>query len=97
MNKYKARNRLKAAAIFSLYLIGLGTSAVIPATAKLAAAFPGHDYNLISTIPTLAMIPGIIMAGYMGGKRLKYRTLAVAACILYLVGGIAPVFLDNFT
>lgn len=84
------------AAILSLYFIGAGTSAINPAMAKLADEFSRYDYTLIATIPPLFMVPGIMITGFTAERYIKYRTLAGISCILYLIGGVTPVFLSSF-
>lgn len=87
---------LNIIAIFSLYFIGSGISAISPVMAKIAHEFSGFDYVLIATIPPLMMVPGIFISGIAAGRIVKYRTLALISCILYLVGGTLPVFVSDF-
>jgi len=88
---------LSAAAILSLSLIAMGVTAVTPAMATLAQHFAGKDVSWISTLPTLFVVIATIVAGSLMGKGVKYRTLAITACLLYLIGGCAPAFFDSYS
>lgn len=87
---------LKLAAIFSIFFLMPGVVVVNPAMAKFAATFPEYNFALIATMPTLTILVSTLWAGSVAGKSLKYRTLAVMGCVLFIVGGTAPAFLNNF-
>lgn len=75
----------------------MGVTVVTPAMAKLAAAFPGENYVLISTLPTLFVVAGTFLAGSIAGKKVSYRFLAILGSILFFLGGCAPAFTDSFS
>lgn len=83
-------------AMLSLTLMGLGSNAVTPALATLAAHFEGKDVSFIQTVATLSMVAGSLLAGAVMGKKMKAKTLAVSGSLLCLVFGVLPVFMDNF-
>lgn len=87
---------LSTLSILSLFLISMGVTVVTPAMATLAQHFAGHDVSWISTLPTLFVVVGTFVAGSVMGKAMKYRTLAIVSCILYLIGGCGPAFFDNY-
>jgi MFS family permease len=86
---------LETAALMALFFTSMGVAAISPAMAKLAAAFPGHNYALISTLPTLFIVPTTLWAGTVAGRRLRFRTLSVLGILLFLLGGTAPFFLPE--
>lgn len=88
---------ISTASILSLFLVSMGVTIVTPAMATLAAHFEGKDVSWISTLPTLFVVIATFIAGGVMGKKVKYRTLAIVASLLYLVGGCAPAFFDNYT
>lgn len=93
----KKFNPLQLAALMALFFTAMGVAAISPAMAKLAAHFPGHNYALISTMPTLFIVPSTLWAGAVAGKKVSYRTLSTAGIVLFLAGGLAPFFLpDSF-
>lgn len=94
----KKLNPLQLAALMALFFTAMGVAAISPAMAKLAAHFPEHNYALISTMPTLFIVPSTLWAGAVAGKRISYRTLSTVGIVLFLAGGLAPFFLpDSFT
>jgi len=96
MLEEKKATSMNAAAILTLFLISMGAMVVTPAMATLAQHFAGQDVSWISTLPTLFVVAGTFVTGNVMGKSMKYRTLAILACMFYLVGGCAPAFFDNY-
>ena len=39
---------------------------------------------------------GTFLAGAIMGRKIRYRTLAIIASVIALIGGVAPAFFDNF-
>lgn len=95
----KKVNSFGGFAILALYLVSMAFSIVTPAMATFAAKW-GAEYSqwisLISTLPTLFIVVGTFLAGALMGKRMKYRTLAILASVIALIGGTAPALFDNF-
>ena len=83
-------------ALLSLPLVSMGFSVVTPAMATLAEHFAGKDVSWISTLPTLFVVIGTMLAGSIMGKKVKYRTLAIVGSLLYFIGGCAPATFDNY-
>ncbi|SFB01914.1 Major Facilitator Superfamily protein [Acetitomaculum ruminis DSM 5522] len=88
-------------AVFSLFLLSMGITVVTPAMnviiERWAATVSVTNIYMVSTIPTLVMVPVTIVAGSLAGKKVKYRTLAVLGAFLFLLGGCAPAVLpENF-
>lgn len=97
MSEKKKISPMNTASILSLFFVAMGVTIVTPAMATLAQHFEGKDVSWISTLPTLFVVIATFAAGQVMGKSVKYRTLAVVSCILYLIGGCAPAFFDNYT
>lgn len=86
-------------AIMSVYLVTMAASNISPALASIAAAFPKVPMStiaLITTLPSLLMIPSSLVAGALAGNKVKYKTLVIIGILLFIIGGIAPVFARNF-
>ena len=86
---------LQVASLMGLFFTAMGVAAISPAMAKLAERFTGYDYALISTLPTLFIVPTTLWAGSAAGKRVRYKTLSTMGILLFLVGGLTPFFLTE--
>ena len=87
--------RTDLAAVMTLYFFSLGFCIVTPAMAKFAEAFPDQEYALINSLPTIFIAAAGIAFGFVAGRKVGYRTMAVAGSALCLVAGIAPAFIDD--
>lgn len=87
---------LATLAMLSLTLMGLGSNAITPALATLAAHFPDNDVSFIQTVATLSMMAGSLCAGAVMGKRIKTKTVAILGSALCLIFGVLPVFIDSY-
>ena len=96
MTEEKRISPIGTAAIMCLFLVSMGFTVVTPAMATLGAHYAGKDVTWISTLPTLFTVIATALAGSVMGKKVKYRTLAIAAGVLYLIGGCAPALFDNY-
>ena len=86
--KTSGTGMLATMAMLSLTLMGLGSNAITPALATLAAQFPNQDVSFIQTVATLSMMAGSLIAGAVMGKKIKTKTLAILGSILCLIFGI---------
>ncbi|MDR3307773.1 MAG: MFS transporter [Coriobacteriales bacterium] len=74
---------------FGIYMLGFsmfGAAAVSPAMGALQAAYPDTPLfivTMLQTLPSLTVIVGALLAGAIVGKKIKYRTIAVIAMIIY--------------
>ena len=91
----KALSPMRAAALLAIFFTSMGVATVSPAMARLAAQFPDNNYALISTLPTLFVVPTTLWAGSVAGRKISYRALSLAGILLFLGGGIAPFFLTE--
>ncbi len=89
-------------AVFSLAFIAMGFSIVTPAMGTLieywnARGVSTTNVYLISTIPTLFMVPFTVISGLIVGRKVKYRTMALLGSALFVLGGILPaIFSDSW-
>ena len=86
-------------AIMSIFLVNMGNSAVTAAIQNIADAFPHIKYSsvlLIATLPSLTMIPFVLLSGAVAGSKIRYKTLVIVGLMLFTLAGIAPVFLHSF-
>lgn len=86
---------LQSISLLAIFFTSMGVATVSPAMAKLAAQFPSNNYALISTLPTLFIVPTTLWAGAVAGKKIRYRTISLVGILLFLIGGIAPFFLTE--
>lgn len=96
MSQEKKIRPIGTAAIMSLFLISMGITVVTPAMATLGEHYQGKDVTWISTLPTLFIVIGSMIAGNIMGKKMKYRTLAILSSLLYVVFGCLPALFDNY-
>lgn len=91
---------LASISVLSIFFLLMGTATIAPALTIIAEAFPGIPITsiyLITTLPSLVVIPVSIIAGVLAGNKLKYKTLAVTGVLLFVVAGIAPAYTSDFT
>ncbi|MBP2134223.1 MFS family permease [Methanomicrobium sp. W14] len=86
--------------IMSIFFLLMGFGTITPALDVIMKAFPDlsiSTFYLISTLPSLILVPGSMIAGAIAGTKVKYKVLALIGIALFTLGGIAPVFLDDFS
>lgn len=74
-------------------------ASINPALASIAAAFPDIAYSQVLwlySMPKIIIIPTIFIAGLLIGRKVTYRGAAIVGFSLIAIGGIAPVFLNDF-
>lgn len=74
-------------------------TAVMPMMASLSAAFPSIPYTdivWIYTMPKIIIIPFALLSGYLAGRKIKFKTLALIGMGIISVAGVAPVLFDDF-
>ena len=85
----------------SIFMVINCSFVINPMMASLAEYYgaQGISYSqvlMLSTIVSLVNIPFSLISGAVAGKKVKFRTLALASIILALVGGIGPYFVRNY-
>ncbi|MBC3889103.1 MFS transporter [Acetobacterium paludosum] len=91
---------LSAVAILSLFFLTMGVGTITPALNSIMQAFPNLSVSTIyltSTLPSLLCIPATLIAGAIAGNKVKFKTLSIIGILLFLIGGIAPAFANDFT
>lgn len=99
MTSNKSLKGVATLGILSVFLIGQSAFIVNPALSGFARQYPDVSYStilMISTLPSLLIVPSSLIAGAIAGKKIRYRTLCLISCILALVGGIVPFFIRSF-
>lgn len=85
-------------AIITLYLIACSGAGVSPIVYKLSEAFPEIPMVTIRMITTINAlincIVGLATASILG-KKLKYNTILRLGAVLFLIGSIMPMFLNQ--
>ncbi|MGI6216720.1 MAG: MFS transporter [Coriobacteriales bacterium] len=100
----KEPSGIRTVAVLLVQIISMGFVVVTPAMAVFMqyfaedAAATGMPIQLISTLPTLTTVIGILISGALVGKYVKHRTLAIIATLLFTIFGTWPaVFYDYGT
>ncbi|MCR4435766.1 MAG: MFS transporter [Clostridiales bacterium] len=96
----KSNKTTTAIAIMTLFFMSMGIGAVTPALADIAKAFPNIPFTtiaLVTTLPSLFIIPATIVSGALLGTKVSYRMMTLMSMVLFTVFGIAPYFFRDFT
>ncbi|HCX64765.1 MAG TPA: MFS transporter [Eubacteriaceae bacterium] len=91
-------NKSTVFSIMAIFFVAMGVGTITPAIANIAAAFPEIPFTtvlLVSTLPSLLLIPSTLIAGSVAGTKIRYRTLALLGLALFSIGGIGPAFLNS--
>lgn len=91
-------NKLSVFSVMSIFFIAMGIGTITPAIANIAAAFPEVPFTtilLVSTLPSLLVIPATLITGALLGKQLKYKTASLLGLALFCLGGMMPVVLNS--
>lgn len=97
-NDKMKKNKSLIISIMSLFFVVMGSGTITAAMANIAAAFPNIPFTtilLISTLPSLLIIPSTLCTGIIAGKKVKYKSLALLGLGLFVISGIAPTFLNS--
>lgn len=89
----KVKIGIYMSAILMMGVIGISSS-----LSTIAARFPELDFAMIISlisIPCLVVIPVTLIAGKLMDIMAK-KTLVIIGIILFIIGGVAPAFMENF-
>jgi MFS family permease len=93
-------NTSSVIAVMSVFFVVMGVGILTPAIQNIAEAFPDVPFTtiiLISTLPSLFIVPASIIAGVLAGSKVKYRTLLHIGLFIFAVAGTIPYVLNDFT
>lgn len=91
-----SKSRIKIG-IYGVSLLMMGVIGVSGALSTISAHFPDASQTMIQniiSIPCLVVIPVTLLVGKLMDIFSK-KTLAIAGIILFLIGGVGPMFLDS--
>lgn len=74
-------------------------TAIMPMISSLAAAFPDIPYTMVIwvyTMPKIIIIPFALLSGYIAGRYIRFKTLALMGLGIISIAGIVPALLDDF-
>lgn len=98
MKKIKKGNYISVLAVyFAAQVIFIMSPAMQSFSTNLYPDIPYSSVLLLSTISSLLMIPGSLLAGAVLGKRISFRHMALISIGGIVVAGVLPYFIDNFT
>lgn len=86
------------ATIFSLYFFAPTISAISPALASMASAYPTIDVATLGYIVTItAAFQAVtaVLAGLVAGKAFSFKSMLVFASLLYVLSGCFPYLLQD--
>lgn len=72
---------------------------IMPIMASVAEAFPEMPYATVTwlySMPKIVIIPFALLSGYLAGRKVKFKTMALVGLGIISVAGIAPAFLNGF-
>ena len=91
----RTKNWIAVLAIFSMsQTLGAVDSSLADMAAAFHISFSAALY--CSTVASLVAVFSCMLAGVVVGRRLSYRTVALASAILLVVGGVLPMLAGRF-
>ncbi len=72
---------------------------IMPIMASVAQAFPEIPYATVTwlySMPKIIIIPFALLSGYLAGRKVKFKTMALLGLGIISIAGIAPAFLNEF-
>jgi len=85
-------------AVMSVFFLAMGVGTITPAIQSIAEAFPELSFStvlLVSTLPSLFIIPSTYIAGMVVGNKIGYRPLLIFGILLFSLAGAAPYILTT--
>jgi MFS family permease len=86
--------------ILAMAFLGMGVGTITPALNAIFVQFsdlPITTLLLVSTLPSLTVIPATIISGSIAGNKVSFKILAIIGMALFVIGGVAPYFMTDFT
>ncbi|MCR4894500.1 MAG: MFS transporter [Eubacteriales bacterium] len=85
-------------AFLSFCFIAYMTTGINSIVQTLINSFPdvsASTVRMTATLPSLSTLITSLLAGMTVGKKIKFRTSYITACILFTIGGFMPIFLNS--
>jgi len=87
--------------IMAIFSLSMALMTIQPVVAKLIEFYTPDGISVVKimyvlSLPQLMMIIASLIAGVIAGRIIKYKTLALLATALAILGGIAPTFNPDF-
>lgn len=98
MNVKNMKNKLIVIAILSVSFVSLIRGTLNPGMALLYQhynQYPPSIISLVTTLPSLAVIPVSFIFGKITGIKIKYKTAVILMNCFLLIGGVGPYFFDQ--
>lgn len=97
-SKEKRGNLISVLAVyFAANVIFIMSPAMNSIATNLYPDIPYGTVLLLSTISSLLMIPGSLIAGAVLGKQVRFRIMAIVSLGGIVIAGVLPYFITNFT
>ena len=94
----KKNNTANTIAIMSVFFLAMTVGGANPIIQKMIEAYPEVSpttVRLVSTLPSAAgMVVGLLV-GTVAGNKVKFKTICIAGISFYIIGGIAPAFINS--
>jgi MFS family permease len=87
---------LKAVLLLSYTYTMMATTLIMPIMGNLAMQFPqaGTKISMLISLPSLIMIPAILLSGYLS-KIISKKSILIFGSVLYIIGGLFGGLYDN--
>jgi MFS family permease len=82
--------------IYSFSILMMGVIAIAGGMGVIAQHFPGRDINALIALPSIPIIIVTIVAGKLQ-EYIPIKVLVVIGILCFIVGGILPAFIDDFS
>nr|WP_320133550.1 MFS transporter [uncultured Holophaga sp.] len=85
--------------ILSISLLLMARMTISTALAEIARAFPHQsqaDLMNMVALPSLVAIPFTVLSGFLS-NRMSKKAIVLAGLVLFILGGVGPMFLTDFT
>ncbi|WP_434106200.1 MFS transporter [Paraburkholderia caffeinilytica] len=84
-------------AVLSIAFLGADATVIAPAIETISQQFPGRDPSLIQSLVTLPSLTMLLTSIFFGklSRLAKRKTLFLAGSIFFVIGGVAPTFMND--
>ena len=99
MSDTKKQGFSSSLGVLSVFLIWQFMIICTPVLKSLQTLYPDVPYStiqLVSTLPSLMIVPASLISGNIVGKKIRYKTMCVLSIAVLFVAGLIPCFIDGF-